>query len=101
MNPFHICTAPNFTYRLYRYCRWCDNRKRHVLIDHVWWGAELVCCGCGVITDTEQGERSRPKVGANRRPLIQLWHDALPKSEYWKALHRYMGTADSTPHPTP
>ena len=91
----HLCRGPGLSYRTVRYCRWCDSRTRHVVRDDVWWGATLVCTGCGVEIDSTYGERRKPKVGVDRRPLIAAWNNAMRRGEYEAALADYLGIEGS------
>jgi hypothetical protein len=76
MSAIHFCSPTSFSFRSMRYCKWCGERRRHLMTDELWYGMKIVCLGCGSTWTTEWGHH---RLSQNKR------HDARDKARLrWK-----------------
>lgn len=73
----HICIPQVIRWRRILDCA-CGPRRRHVIEDHVWYEAIIVCCRCGRQRSTERGHLRERRTW---RECDRLWRDAHTRKE--------------------
>lgn len=87
----YICSGPGFLFRRVMHCIVCDQRRRFIVRDDVWYGALKTCCACG--TTWNDGFRDRQSVRQKEKAAAKAkgqWVEAPPRAEVMKALIDYV-----------